>query len=365
MTVNTVKIILALFVSTSFLACKGQGKTEAKQSQVNSLTIGKTVSKLDDKIWAIYQDQKGNHWFGSNGNGIFQLDSKSLKQFTKKDGLCSNNILSIQEDRKGNIYFDTPEGVSKFDGQQFTTLKVAENNSTKNEWKSEPEDLWFRIGWDKAGPFRFDGEYLYHLQFPKNKMEDEFHSKYPNVSFDPYGVYSIYKDSKGNVWFGTSSLGIYQYNGSNMSWMYEKHLTETPEGGSFGIRSIIEDKNGYIWICNPKYKYKILPDTTKTNELKAINYQREIGVDYKSLDHLYFLSITLDNNGDLWMASYDNGVWRNNGKELIQYPIKDGVRNILLFTIYTDNQGELWVGTQNDGVYKLAGDNFEKFVPLK
>ncbi len=43
------------------------------------------------------------------------------------------------------------------------------------------------------------------------------------------------------------------------------------------------------------------------------------------------------------MVSYNNGVWRNNGKELIQYPIKDGERNIPLFTIYKDNQGDLWI----------------------
>ena len=365
MTFKTVKTILALCVFTFFLSCKGQGKTEAKKAQSNALTIGKTVAELDAKIWTIYQAQNGNYWFGSNGNGIFQFNGKTLKQFTKKDGLCSDTVLSIQEDQKGTIYFDTTEGVCLFDGQQFTTLKVVENNSAKHTWQSEPNDLWFRMGWDKNGPYRFDGEHLYHLQFPKNKMEDEFHSKYPNATYNPYGVYTIYKDSKGSVWFGTSSLGIYLYDGSDISWMYEKHLTETPEGGSFGIRSIIEDKEGYIWICNPKYKYSILPNNPKTNGLKPIPYQRKSGIEDKGLESLYFLSMTKDNNGDLWMVTYNNGVWRNTGKELIQYPIKDGLRNIPLFTLYKDNQGELWVGTQNDGVYKLIGDNFEKFEPQK
>ncbi len=361
MILKTVQLFLLLSILYSFTFCKGQGaRKEFNQVQENSVSIGEVVTEIDSRIGSIYQDKKGNHWFGSNGNGVFQFDGKILKQFTKKDGLRSHNILSIQEDRKGNIFFDTPEGVSRFDGRQFTSLKTVENNSGKNNWKSEPGDLWFRMGWNNSGPYRYDGVHLYYLQFPKNKMEDEFYSKYPNASYNPYGIYTIYKDSNGNVWFGTSNLGIYQYDGINISWMYENHLTETPNGGSFGIRSIIEDTDGYIWICNPKYKYKILSDSTKTNELKPINYQRVSGIESKDSESEYFLSMTVDNDGDLWMLSYDNGVWRNTGKELIQYPITEGEKNISLFKIYKDNQGDLWVGTQNDGVYKYNGRAFEK-----
>ena len=225
--------------------------------------------------------------------------------------------------------------------------------------------MWFRMGWNNSGPYRFDGEYLYHLEFPENEMESEFNSKYPNASFNPYGIYYIYKDTKGNIWFGTSSLGVYQYDGTDIRWMYEKHLTETPEGGSFGIRSIIEDKDGYIWICNPKYKYKILPNDVKTNKLKQINYKRELGIKNKETGSLYSLSMVLDDNGDLWITTYDNGVWRSNGNELIHYPIKDGDTDTLLFSIYKDNQGVLWVATQNAGVYKFNDNTFEKFEPLK
>jgi len=300
-------------------------------------------------------------WFGGNDEGAYKYDGENLILYTDKDGLIGSNIIGIQEDRFGNIYFDTTEGVSKFDGEKFTTLEIIENSSVENEWKLESNDLWFRLGWNNSGPYRFDGKNLYHLQFPKNEMENEFNSKYPNASYNPYGVYYIYKDTKGTIWFGTSNLGVYHFDGNDISWMYEKHLTETREGGSFGIRSIIEDKDGYIWICNPKYKYKILPGSTEINELKLLNYQREFGVENKGLESLYSPSMTLDINGDLWMVTYDNGVWRNNGTELIQYPIKADDTDALLFSIYKDNQGVLWLGTHNAGVYKYNGKSFDKF----
>ena len=134
------------------------------------------------------------------------------------------------------------------------------------------------------------------------------------------------------------------------------------KGGFFGIRSIMEDEDGYLWICNRKYKYNILTDNTGTNALNSINYQRGLGIERIESEDLYFLSMTLDDTGDLWMVTYDNGVWRRNGKELIHYPVRDGEGDMLLSTICKDRQGELWVGTQHDGVYRLRGDNFDKFV---
>ena len=50
------------------------------------------------------------------------------------------------------------------------------------------------------------------------------------------------------MWFGTSNLGIYRFDGQHVDWMYEDHLTNPPDGGSFGIRSIIEDRNGDFWL---------------------------------------------------------------------------------------------------------------------
>ena len=50
-------------------------------------------------------------------------------------------------------------------------------------------------------------------------------------------------------------------------------------------------------------------------EINAINYKREIGIENSEKEAPYFMSITEDNNGDLWMASNTEGIWRNNGKK--------------------------------------------------
>jgi ligand-binding sensor domain-containing protein len=75
------------------------------------------------------------------------------------------------------------------------------------------------------------------------------------------------------------------------------------------------------------------------------------------------MSIVEDHKGDLWMVTYSDGVWRNDGEKLIHYPIMDGKKKVLLFSIYKDNKGDLWLGTHNAGVYKYQGGSFVKFAP--
>jgi ligand-binding sensor domain-containing protein len=196
------------------------------------------------------------------------------------------------------------------------------------------------------------------LNSQNSPQEDHFRSKHPNASHNPYGVYSIFKDRKNHVWFGTSDMGVYRFDGTTISYLYEKQLTVTPNDGSFGIRSIAEDKNGYFWICNANYKYEILNTNALNNgQPSKIPYKRITGV--KSEE--YFLSIVADDNEDLWMLTYDNGVWRNNGHELIHYPLEGGENNAKLFSLYKDKKGGLWLGTQHAGVYKFNGKSFEKF----
>ncbi len=361
-------IIHLIYFLILFSSCNIQNTSsnlEDTKIQNSSSEIGTFVPKINGNPNVIFQDSKNNYWLAVKEQGAYKYDGENLVFYSKKDGLSSNDILGIQEDNFGSIYFDSFEGVSKFDGQKFTTLELIPSDSSKNEWKLEPNDLWFRMGWNENGPFRYDGKFLYELEFPKTEQEDIFYARYPNVSFNPYGVYSIYQDSKGFLWFGTSSLGVCRYDGKSIRWLYEEEMTMIPGGGALGIRSTLEDKDGYFWFTNTRYCYGILPGDPESGKASRIHYKKKNGLGYikenNEIDYPYFMSIAEGNNGDLWMATYDDGVWQNNGEKLIHYPIRNGDKTILIFSIYKDKQGMLWLVTNNDGIYKYNGTGFEKY----
>ena len=109
---------LILFISI-YLTCScfspGQEKKEQMTSNAMDKTIGKKVSQVDKRIMAIFQDSQNHYWFGSGSKGVYKYDGDKITEFSTEDGLCSNSILGIQEDRFGNIYFDTPDHTTYFD----------------------------------------------------------------------------------------------------------------------------------------------------------------------------------------------------------------------------------------------------------
>lgn len=363
------KSTLALFLLILLSSCNSQHSAESKGStqedQQEALVLGDTVPEIiEDGITIVFQDKQDNHWFAGGKTGAYKYDGKNLVLFTEKDGLSSNAIIGIQGDEFGNVYFDTHEGVSKYDGQKFTTLPIINDPGSKNEWALASGDLWFRMGWDENGVYRYDGSSLYYLEFPKPARVDTFYATYPNASYSPYGIYTIYYDLHGSVWFGTASLGVCRYDGKSVSWLYEEQITKTPSGGDFGIRSIVEDKNGYFWFCSSLNRYEIMSDISAVEGTNYLNYRKEEGVGYLNdkgeEEPLYFFSMTEDSNGDLWMVNED-GAWRNDGKQLIHYPVKDGEIDASGFSIYKDHQGVLWLGTFNAGVFAFNGKAFERF----
>lgn len=350
-------LFFILGISIVFTACKGQESSPTTTAPQKAMELGSIVTELNATIWDIYQDQQSNFWFGSKDHGVYFYNGNTLRRFSKEDGLISNEVRDIQEDASGNIFIETTAGVSKFDGRTFTTLEIKRDNPSN--WVLNPNDLWFRIGFNTNGPYRYDGEYLHYLEFPKAPYEATLHSHILLASFSPYGIYSIYKDKEGSIWFGTSGIGLCRFDGKNISWHYEEQLQKTTGGGDFGMRAIIQDKDGYFWFNNARHRYEILP-----NESNQLNYKKQDGLGFienQTEQYPYFLSIAEDNTGNLWMVTYDEGVWKNNGKELLNYPVKDGSREVLLFSIFKDNQGVLWLGTHNAGAYKFNGTTFEKF----
>ncbi|MBL7761965.1 MAG: GHKL domain-containing protein [Chitinophagaceae bacterium] len=97
---------------------------------------GTFISYLDTKeasnysIRSLYQDSQDRLWAGSYLTGFFlaNKDSGFSKQFTDRDGLPSNDIRGITEDKKGNIWLATSHGLSRI----VTTTSKITNYTTIN-----------------------------------------------------------------------------------------------------------------------------------------------------------------------------------------------------------------------------------------
>ena len=112
------KILLLTLLSILSVSCNSQEKktTELKNpiEQKDAPQIGQYVG--------VFQDSKENFWFQTLEKGVAKYNGNKLVYLTTKDGLPSNRIVSIIEDKNGNIWFGTGAGISKFDGKYIYKL---------------------------------------------------------------------------------------------------------------------------------------------------------------------------------------------------------------------------------------------------
>jgi ligand-binding sensor domain-containing protein len=330
---------------------------------------GDVVDALDRRMWIVFQSKDGAHWFGSNGQGLYRFDGKTIVRFTQEHGLGGNHVRGIQEDRSGRLHVcSEPGGVSRFDGRAFHPLRVAD--PSKSEWRLGPDDLWFSAGQDAGAVYRCDGEVVHRLPLPRTQRGEAFVARhpralYPNMKYSPYDVYAVFQDSRGHVWFGTASLGVCRYDGTSFAWAAETEFG-FGEHHSFGTRSIVEDRDGKFWFSSTLSRFEVhapSPSAPAERGTVALSYRKEPGFGAGADPFSVFTSAVKDKNGDLLLATLGAGVWRYDGARMTHHPVRHGDAAVWVSSIYRDRQDVLWVGTPEHGVYRFNGKTFEPFRP--
>ncbi|SNR37070.1 two-component regulator propeller domain-containing protein [Dokdonia pacifica] len=169
-------------------------------------------------------------WFATNG-GLTKFDSNIFTSYTIEDGLPSNSITSVIQDKNGDIWVTTFDGgASKFDGTTFTNYTVDDglaSNELTRVFEDRSGNIWFASGFSNAGLTRFDGN-----SFTIFTTADGLAAN---------NVREIAQDDDDNLWFA-GSAGVTRFDGEN--WLI---LNESNGLLSNLVRGIEPDRDGNIW----------------------------------------------------------------------------------------------------------------------
>jgi ligand-binding sensor domain-containing protein len=347
--IMTIYTLIIIGILTIFSSCNEQGQKSSNKDAENTTKrlIGDTVSIIDGEIRGIIQDSKNNLWFASNGNGVFKYDGTTIINYKEKHGLSSDYTWMVKEGKDGKIWFKTNvrpkdiDAICYFDGYEFKTIQPDTNLITYDFKKGE---LLF--------DYYFFGKSLSKIKIPhtspiKNEENKRHH----------YDIFTTYIDKSGNVWFGTCTAGICKYDGEKYTWFDNKEL------GS-ATRDIYEDRNGTLWAGNNgdglfRYDGKDFINFSREKNLHNPDFEKYPIGKPGLMSRIW--KITEDSQGNLWVATIDNGVWMINGQEVTNYTTENGLSMDNIWTVYSDKNGKLWIGTEGDGVYTFDGDKFNKF----
>lgn len=166
-------------------------------------------------IRSITEDKKGNLWIATSGKGAFKISTEKTVQFSKKEGLCSNDLTCILEDKKGNMWFSSMDGgVSKYNGTtfiHFTSEKEIRNNEVWTIYEDKSGNIWF--------PSEGYGVYRYKDGILVNFGEKE--------GFAVKAIQTIYEDRSGGLWFGGGDSG----NGKSLLLYFGGSFTPVTKEG--------------------------------------------------------------------------------------------------------------------------------------
>lgn len=101
-----------------WIGTHGKGLYYIKDKTVKKFT--KEDGLLDESIRAIYEDSKGNIWIGTRYEGLFKYSEGKFKQISLEQGISSVLVSCIIEDNLGNLWIGTNKGINKYDGKSWS-----------------------------------------------------------------------------------------------------------------------------------------------------------------------------------------------------------------------------------------------------
>lgn len=284
-------VALVMFV---FYTSYGQNKTDLQKNRTKIEAKEVVTSQYGSKsmVRSIKQDRKGNIWLASV-EGIIrynpkQADGKSFTNITSK--VISARFFSVLEDRKGNFWFATiGSGVYFYDGksfQNYTTKDGLINDRVATIYEDKSGAIWFGT---EAGASRYDGK-----------------------SFQSFRM----TESTGPIVMDSLHISIYQKPIPESHWMHND------------VNSIVEDKTGKLWFGTRGYTrvFDGKTFTTITNK------------DGKPFANVR--SITRDKKGAIWLGGYD-GLWRYDGSTFTNFTRK------FVGNVYEDRAGNIWTSSES------------------
>jgi ligand-binding sensor domain-containing protein/signal transduction histidine kinase len=81
-----------------------------------------TEALRHEKIWAIREDEDGGLWFGTRTGGLYRWRFAKLTHFTTAQGLASNSIYEMVEDKTGNFWISGPNGISVISRRELDVI---------------------------------------------------------------------------------------------------------------------------------------------------------------------------------------------------------------------------------------------------
>lgn len=172
----------------------------------------------------------------------------------------------------------------------------------------------------------------------------------------------IHADSRGFIWVGTSTDGLYRYDGYGFKRYQYSHEDTTTISDNYVTEFLYEDGSGNLWLTF--MTGEINRYNRETDDFTRFPKSAEDGLGISG----FVSSVTGDGDGNIWIGTYSGKGDKQAGRLYLYEAADDrltaykndpadpeALSENRISKVFMDSSGTLWIGTASSGV--------DRFVP--
>ena len=303
-----------------------------------------------DDVQSVVADKAGYLWFGTV-EGLSRFDGYEFTNYGLNEGLPHASANALLLTRDGGLWIGTSRGLCRFNpesrlpsGHQFTVYQPSAVRGTQFIIAlAEDRDgsIWCGTG---AGLFR-----LRRLS-PSLAQFDPADAGQPKVDV----VKALLVDREGALWIGTD-YGLYRRGPDAQI----QHFTTRSGLPHDSIHSLFEDRRGRLWVGTGRGVCLLAPHPNPSGRAVAAVYP---------LNRAWVEAGLETSDGRLWFAT-TKGLWEaipgaapGEIHGFLNYGAVNGLSDHDVTELAEDRHGNLWLGSGRGGAMKIARNGIRTYT---
>ena len=296
-------------------------------------------SLSSNEVTSVFMDRSGALWISTGGTGVNKLNcpnplfKKYIYSPWKKGTLSSDKVYYLFENKRGTIWVCTAKGLEVFDTKTEAFINPPYYIDSYNAiFQDTSGSLLICPGPASGGLYKFDQNNRWTCYI------DSFKGTYAATFTEP--LTSLYPSRNDQFWIGTAKGNLYSFSPSTYKKKWITNIKKAPS-------TIYEDSYGLVWFGSTAtglFCYDLFRDTNSRFNSDQKN---------SLMLNATILSFYEDRTRILWFGS-DKGLYRYNrsNNTFTPVPDKDEFLSFGVYKILEDDHDNLWMSTRK-GITKF------------
>ncbi|MEG0192570.1 MAG: two-component regulator propeller domain-containing protein [Stenotrophomonas sp.] len=262
----------------------------------------------------------------------------SPRQVTVFDGLPSNTVNRMAEDRYGYLWIATNDGLARYDGRNYRIWRSEDGLRDNRIWSvlvDARNELW--IGTENAGLVRMSAD----------RRQLRFYDRSSQPLMGSNTVWSLAATPDGAIWFGTHEGGLYRLDKTDRLQRFLPEANNPRSLPAASVPYLATLADGSLWVGT---KHGVARWT-------GTDFER-IGGDL--VPSLLINGLTAEPDGSLWISTLAGATVRRPDGRFESVPWTLPAGDQVLGMMLRDEQGGHWLDTRSglgrgiDGRYQTV-----------